>query len=370
MSRAKVVVLEASYDDMRRAVDAALDRFELEVRGRTVLLKPNMLGVYEPESHANTHPSVIRALVERLRAGGADVVVGDNPGTSGYGAVERSATVSGIREASLGAFENIARDPVVVRLRGRDEEVSVSRRVLEADVVISVPKFKTHTYTRITGAVKNSYGYLVGGDKARLHLEYPGFNSFSEIVTEVYRLRPPDLVVMDAVVGIQGNGPQNRFLYRAGKLLVSDNGVALDSVMARMMGMKPERIRMLEYAEEIGLGPIAEDRIDVEGDASRLKRFRRPIPAVPQRFGAGWVKAFFPGISRPRFDVDEGLCDSCGSCARACPAGAVVVEDKGPPRYDYDRCIACYCCMELCPRTALSVHESLRMKLYSLLGYR
>lgn len=370
MSRARVVVVEASYEEMRRAVDAVLDRFAMDVAGKTVLLKPNMLGVYEPDSHACTHPSVIRALVERLRADGAEVVVGDNPGTSGYGAVERSAKVSGIGEASLGCFENIARDPVKVRLIGRDETVSISRRVLDADLVVSVPKFKTHTYTRITGAVKNSYGYLVGGDKARLHLEYPGFRSFSEIITEVHRLRPPDLVVMDAVTGIQGNGPQNRFLYQAGKIMASDNGIAIDSVMARMMGMRPENIRMLEYGAEIGLGPVAESEIDVEGDASRLRRFRRPLPGIPQRFGGSWVRAFFPEIGRPRFEVDEGLCNSCGSCSRACPAGAVRVEAKGVPVYEYDRCIACYCCMELCPETALSVHESRRMKLYSRLGYR
>lgn len=370
MSRPTVVILDATYDEIGRSVDEVLERFSLDVSGRTVLLKPNMLGVYGPETHACTHPSLIEALVGRLRALGATVVVGDNPGTSGYGAVEKSARVSGIGEASRGAFENIARDPVGTKLIGRDVEVNVSRRVLDADVLISVPKFKTHTYTRITGAVKNSYGFLVGGDKARLHLEYPDFKSFSEIVTEVYRLRPPDLVVMDAVVCIQGNGPQNRFLYDAGKLMASDNGVAIDSVMAGMMGIKPESIRMLEYASEVGLGPTGAADMDIVGDASRLKRFRRPIPGIPQRFGGGWVKAFFPDIGSPKFDVDEGLCNSCASCAKACPAGAVTVEGKGGPEYDYERCIACYCCMELCPQTALKVHETLRTRIYNRLGYR
>ena len=364
------MILDAAYDAMRGPVDGLLDRFRLDVAGKVVLLKPNMLGVYGPETHANTHPSLVRALVERLREDGATVVVGDNPGTSGYGAVEKSARASGIGEASLGAFENIATDPVKVKLKGRDVEVNVSRRVLEADMVISVPKFKTHTYTRITGAVKNSYGYLVGGDKARLHVENPTFARFSEIVTEVYRLRPPDLVVMDAVMCIQGNGPQNKFLYEAGKLIASDNGVAIDCVMARMMGIKPESVRMLAYAREIGLGPTDPSGYDVIGDASRLKHFRRPVPGIPQRFGGSWVKLFFPEIGRPVFDVDKGLCNSCGSCAGACPAGAISVEGKGGPVYDYERCIACYCCMELCPRTALSLHENLRLRLYNKLGYR
>ncbi|MHB8896799.1 MAG: DUF362 domain-containing protein [Candidatus Geothermincolia bacterium] len=370
MSRPRVVIVDAAYETIRDSVDEVLGRFELDVAGKVVLLKPNMLGVYGPETHACTHPSVVKALVERLREDGATVVVGDNPGTSGYGAVEKSARISGIAEASLGAFENIATDSVRVRLAGRDEEVNVSSRVLEADVVISVPKFKTHTYTRITGGVKNSYGYLVGGDKARLHIQNPNFVQFSEVVAEVYRLRPPDLVVMDAVVCIQGNGPQNKFLYRAGKLMASDNGVAIDSVMARMMGIKPESIPMLTYANEVGLGPIEPGEMELEGDASRLKRFRRPLPGLPQRLGGRWVRVFFPGIERPQFDVDEGLCTSCRSCVEACPAGAVKVAGKGGPVYDYDRCIGCYCCMELCPQTALKLHENARMRIYSRLGYR
>jgi uncharacterized protein (DUF362 family) len=138
--------------------------------------------------------------------------------------------------------------------------------------------------TRITGAIKNSYGYIVGGDKARLHLDFPGYSAFSEIIAEVYRLRVPDLIVMDGVVCIQGNGPQNKFLYPAGKLLASDNGVAMDSVMSRMIGIKPETIKALQYANEQGLGPLAEAQIEVEGDAGRLKRFRRPLPSIPQRF--------------------------------------------------------------------------------------
>jgi uncharacterized protein (DUF362 family) len=281
----RVLILDAAYETIRESVDAVFEKFPLDVRGKSVLLKPNMVGVYEPETHANTNPALIRALVESLREDGATVTVGDNPGTSGYGAVEKSARISGLAEASLGAFENIARESERVRLIGRPEvEVNVSKKVLETDVLISVPKFKTHVMTRITGAIKNSYGYIVGGDKARLHLDFPGYSAFSEIIAEVYRLRVPDLIVMDGVVCIQGNGPQNKFLYPAGKLLASDNGVAMDSVMSRMIGIKPETIKALQYANEQGLGPLAEAQIEVEGDAGRLKRFRRPLPSIPQRF--------------------------------------------------------------------------------------
>src|SRR5450759_3415786 len=92
----------------------------------------------------------------------------------------------------------------------------------------------------------------------------------------------------------------------------------MDSVMSRMIGIKPETIRALQYASEIGLGPIDESEIEVEGDAARLKRFRRPVPSIPQRFTGTWIMAFFPDIGRQRFEVDEYVCNSCRSCADAC----------------------------------------------------
>jgi uncharacterized protein (DUF362 family) len=111
-------------------VERILERFPLEVGNKTVMVKPNMLGPYPPESHVNTHPSVIEALVESLRTRGATVVVGDNPGTQGYGAVEKSGKVSGIIEASAGSFANLSLGVQNVRLPDRDEFVNVSRKIL------------------------------------------------------------------------------------------------------------------------------------------------------------------------------------------------------------------------------------------------
>lgn len=368
MLETRVLVVESEYESAGRAVERIFEEFPLELAGKTVLVKPNMVGPYAPETHANTHPALITALVEHLIAAGALVTVGDNPGTSGYGAVGKSGRVSGIEEAALGNFANLSTEVESLTLPGRDTPVKVSRKVLDCDVLISVPKFKTHIFTRITGAVKNSYGFLVGGDKARLHLDFKGYRAFSEILVDVYRIRVPDLCIMDAIVGIQGNGPTNKFLYSAGKLLASDNGVCLDSVMAQMMGMRPHKIRMLEYAGELGLGEIDPSRINVEGDGGRLKRFRRPVPSLPQMFGGTWIGAFFPDLGRPRFDVDPGLCSSCRGCLDTCPGKAITMGEK-LPGYDYSKCISCYCCMELCPRQAISLHETMSTGIYRRLGY-
>ncbi len=359
--------MDCDYPGISRGVEQALSEFPLELDGKTVLVKPNMVGAYPAHSHVNTNPELITALVTALRERGASVTVGDNPGTAGYGMVEKSGEGSGIREASLGAFENIAREVERVPLKGGETHVSMSRKVLTSDVLISVPKFKTHVFTRATGAIKNSMGYIVGGDKARLHLDYAGYKVFSEMLVEVYAARVPDLVIMDAVVGMHGNGPTNKSLYPAGKLLASDDGVALDSVMLHMMGMNPAKVPMVRLAGERGLGETEISRIEVLGDASKLRRFRKPVPSLPQLLGGSFVMTIFPGLGHPRFDVDEGACDACATCQKSCPAGAVELRG-GTPEYDYERCIACFCCMELCPRQAIDLHHSVATRLYSLIG--
>jgi uncharacterized protein (DUF362 family)/Pyruvate/2-oxoacid:ferredoxin oxidoreductase delta subunit len=367
VSKPRVLVLDAEYKTLDRALDRIFDVFPLEVSGRDVLVKPNMLGPFAPDTHVNTNPALVRALVERLRAAGAQVTVADNPGAHGYGAVEKSGRVSGILEASLGAFSNMAAEVEQVALPGDRGTVNISGRVRAADVLISVPKFKTHIATRISGAVKNSYGFVVGGDKARFHHDLPGYREFSQMLVEVYRLKVPDLVIMDGVVGMQGNGPSSTTLYPVGKILASDNGVSLDAVMAKMMGMKPEKVAMLQYANRQGLGEIDISRIDVEGNAAPLKKFRGPVPAIPQIMPGSLIAAFYPDIDRPRFDIDAELCTSCSQCRDICPGNAITMEDK-LPSYDYSNCISCYCCMEMCSQQAITVRDTLRTRIYRRLS--
>lgn len=363
----RVLVLEATYDAVGTALDRVLEEFPLELSGKRVLLKPNILGPYPPERHVTTAPEVVRALVERLRSRGAEVTVGDNPGARGYGMVEKSARVSGILEASMGAYANISADSVETALPGKGIRASVSREVLDTDVLISVPKFKTHVLTRITGAIKNSFGFVVGGQKTGFHRNLQDSRAFSEMLVDLYRLRLPDLVIMDGIVGMEGNGPSGTSLYPVGKVLASYDGVALDSVMATMMRMEPRKVDMLDYARSLGLGEIDPAGIRVDGDASPLKNFKRPSSAIPKRMPHWVMETFYPHVDHPHFDVDAGLCNSCGQCRDICPGDAIAIED-GHPVYDYSRCLSCYCCMELCSQQALEIHDSLLTRIYRRTG--
>jgi uncharacterized protein (DUF362 family)/Pyruvate/2-oxoacid:ferredoxin oxidoreductase delta subunit len=362
----KVLVLDASYEEIDSALDRVLAEFPLDVGGKTVLLKPNILGPYAPESHVNTSPAIVKALVGRLRSAGATVTVSDNPGAHGYGAVDKSGKLSGIMEASMGAFESMSTPVETMRLPGKDLTVNVSRKVLDTDVLISLPKFKTHALTTISGAIKNSYGFIVGGEKTRLHKDFPNYRAFSEMLVDVYLFRVPDLVIMDGIVGMEGNGPSAKTLYNVGRILASDNGICLDSVMTHMMGLRPDRIPMLAHAHRRGLGEIDVSRIEVEGRAVPLKDFHAPGRA-PQLMPGRLIQMFYPDLDKPRFRVDPEACNACGNCSDVCPGGAIFIEEKRP-RWDYSNCVSCYCCMELCSQQAIESRDSLRVRIYKRLG--
>jgi uncharacterized protein (DUF362 family) len=252
----KVMIHPATYENVRPAVDRAFEIFPMELRGKRILIKPNLLRASEAKEGIVTHPAVLRAVVEKVETmDPASIVVGDNPGLFGYGENEESFKITGLMEAAKGYYQNIGNDSQKVDFNAEFmPTASLSKIVLDADIIISLPKFKTHGLTVITGAIKNSYGFLPGAQKANLHKAAGSPERFHEVIVNVFRLRVPDLFILDAVVGMEGNGPASPDLRSIGLILASSNAVALDSVMAMMMGCDPGRLHFLRKAKEAGLG--------------------------------------------------------------------------------------------------------------------
>ena len=206
---AKVMIHPATYESVRQAVDQAFKLFPIKINDKRVLIKPNVLRASLPQEGIATHPAVLRAVVEKVETlKPAAIVVGDNPGLFNYGANEDSFQKTGLMEAAKGYYQNIGNDSKKVDFNPVfSPAVSLSKAVLDADIIISLPKFKTHGLTVMTGCIKNSYGFLPGAQKAMLHKAAGNARRFHEMLVDVFRLRVPDLFIVDAVVGMEGNGP-------------------------------------------------------------------------------------------------------------------------------------------------------------------
>ncbi len=352
----KVLIHPATYEQVRPAVDRAFEVFPLDLRGKKVLIKPNVLRAATAAEGITTHPAVLRAVVDRVETlGPAALVVGDNPGLFDYGANEASFQKTGLMEAAKGYYQNIGNDSQPVAFNPEFmATVSLSRAVLEADVIISLPKFKTHGLTVITGAIKNSYGFLPGAQKAILHKAAGSPERFHELVVEVFRLRVPDLFIMDAVVGMEGNGPASPDLRDVGLLLASDNAVALDAVMAVMMGLEPGRLRFLQQAREMGLGDYELNSMEVLGDLPRLADFKLPPLGGEAIMQNETIQGLIHGRTVLRPQADPELCTACGNCVEHCPVAALSLEGS-LPQVDADTCITCFCCQEICEEKAITL---------------
>ncbi len=352
----KVMVHPASYENVRQAVDRAFELFPMTISGKKVLIKPNVLRSSESKEGIVTNPAVLRAVVEKVETmGPASLIVGDNPGLFSYGVNEESFSKTGLMEAAKGHYKNIGNDSRKVAFNPKYmPTVSVSQDVLDADVIISLPKFKTHGLTVLTGAIKNSYGFLPGAQKAMLHKAAGNVMDFHEVIVEVFRLRVPDLFIVDAVVGMEGNGPASPDLRNIGLLLASDNAVAVDSVIAAMMGCDAGRLRFLQKAKEVGLGDYDQNTIEIIGDLKRLADFKLPPMGGEAIVHSETLQAMIHQRANLRPQADPGRCTGCGTCVDHCPVSALSMV-ANVPQVKPDICIACFCCQEMCPEKAITL---------------
>jgi uncharacterized protein (DUF362 family)/NAD-dependent dihydropyrimidine dehydrogenase PreA subunit len=352
----KVLILDCEdYEAVEDKIGMVFDTFPRQWKGKSVLLKPNMLNDRNPERGITTHPNVIKAVTKWLVDAGADVTVGDNPGAIGSGANERCAERTGIAGASLGHYRNISQEPLNIDIKSKFvKQVVVSKSVLDVDILVSLPKFKTHSMTQITGAIKNSFGFLIGGDKGRIHAVAGSYENFVETLVDIYQIRLPDLVIMDAVIGMEGNGPSGGDLRHVGKIMASDDGIAIDAVMTHIMGKKPEKIYMLEVAKLRGIGETDLQKMEIIGKYEPIKNFKMPSTFLCQIANRIANNKMIRSIIWNKPVIMEDKCKGCGICAESCPVKAIIMEGKRPV-INRKICIRCYCCQELCPNNCVEL---------------
>jgi len=346
----KVIVRNADFESLPGIIENIFKEFEVDLKGKSVLIKPNFGAAVGPEKSALTDPRVVKAVLDACLTRTRDVVIGDNPGNLDTGAMH-TIKMSGILELAGDHYQNISKEGEFVDIGSRViPRVFLSRKVREVDTIINVPKMKTHVLSGISCCIKNLYGYVVGAMKARYHLEAKSLKRLTQLWLDLYSFRTPDLNIVDAIVAMEGGGPTHGTPRRVGKIVAGTNGVEVDVVVTAMMGWNPKAIKQLEMAHEQGLGEIDLKRIGVVGDFEVLQEFQKPptFASLDSKLNP------YEEIVRIQPKLDPERCVLCRLCAdESCPAGAISFEDV--PSIDKDKCISCYCCVEFCPEGALVV---------------
>jgi len=347
------------FDAVKRAVDL-LGGIERYVRpGMNVLIKPNLLSSRLPEEAVDTHPEVVRAVVRLVKAAGGTAKVGDSPG--GYGkniddvfvrsGMKRMADEEGVELVKFTTSRSV-------------DGIPITRYVFDSDCIISVPKFKTHSITILTGAIKNMYGTIPGLYKAECHSRAPKEEAFAKIIAKVFSISKPHLSVVDGIMAMEGDGPSAGVVRKMGLVMAGSDAVAIDSCLAKIVGLDPEDVLVTKEARIMGLGESNVSKIELAGDDMQefiTEDFKLPqtitLRMIPNALANG-----IAGMIRFKPFIDSSICTRCNLCKITCPVSAITI-DKNYCRIDYKKCVRCMCCHEVCPYKAISIKRNMLTKL-------
>ncbi|MBQ2698003.1 MAG: DUF362 domain-containing protein [Clostridia bacterium] len=335
--------------------------------GMRVLLKTNLLMARAPETATTTHPLLVEAVAAAVREAGGQVTIADSPGGPYTPELlRRSYRVTGLEQAAecSGAALNFdvgsrtveAPDGVVCR------EFEIIEPWFEADLVLSVCKLKTHAMTAYTGAVKNCFGLVPGLLKPGLHFRFQQLDQFCQMLIDLCCLAAPALTFMDAVVGMEGNGPSGGSPRPLGLTLCSPSPFALDLLASHLIGYRPEEVATVRLAAERGLCPASHTQLQLLGDdpAPYACRFARPDSTHDVTFSNRIPKPLQAPLRKllaARPHIDTARCIGCGECAASCPPQTIRLVN-GKAVIDKKECIRCFCCQEMCPVRAIEIRQS------------
>jgi uncharacterized protein (DUF362 family)/Pyruvate/2-oxoacid:ferredoxin oxidoreductase delta subunit len=337
--------------------------------GMRVLLKPNLLAARKPEQATTTHPTVMAAVAKLVRQAGGQAVIADSPGgpyTPGLLRGVYAATGAQQAAADAGAQlnEDTAETDVAVPGGKLLKRVKLIAPVAQADLVINLPKLKTHGQMVYTGAVKNMFGAIAGTGKIDYHMRMPQYDVFADMLVDVCLAARPALTIMDAVEGMEGAGPSAGNPRQIGLVLAGEDPFAIDRTALDIVGASPLDVPVMLAAHNRGLCPSRQQVQILGPGVSEVAVAKFDMPGAgemaPVQWTASKVMAWLSGRIKPRPVFDHATCTGCGQCAQWCPPKVITMAQAAPgqrPEVDLEGCIRCFCCQEICPAKAVSIRR-------------
>ena len=268
-----VKVVEAkkySVKSLERLIGSAVKELGLDLQNRTkrtAVLKPNIVIPAKPSSAIITHPAVVEATISVLEENGFEtrnITIAEGSGlgadesrvfeVSGYSELAARKGVNLVNLNSLNSLNNSLNNSLKkaerTELRWKYGVLKIPKIVLDADLYVNLPKMKTHGQTVVTLSMKNQKGLLLNSDKKRFHNL-----GLHEPLVELAKVVKPDLVVVDGVEGMEGEGPLNGKKKRVGVLVLGTNLLEVDTACCEIMGVKPESVEHIRAGRKQKIGP-------------------------------------------------------------------------------------------------------------------
>ncbi len=369
----------ASYDpaEVRRTLSLAVERAGglPDFTAPEILVKTNLLAPSSPEKAVTTHPEILRAIVGEVRKGKSDVRIhiADNPGyiftdMKKLHETTQVAQLGEIEGVTLGVLSNLGVREVVREDFRTLSSARIASRYLDAGYCINAAKLKTHVETEMTGCIKNIFGTADTATRKRAHQSLSQAH-LANAISDLFSIRPPEFNILDAVVGMEGDGPSHGKAKELGWILASRNALAVDWAGAIIMGYRnPLDIPLIEAAAKRGLGPASFDEIELNGtswDELPAKKFRKSPGAI--RLLPTFLRGIGYALVSLKPVLNRGTCVRCWICQKVCPVDAIEKGGDSYPSIKRDICVRCLCCHEMCPTGAMGVRKNALAALFSRL---
>jgi uncharacterized protein (DUF362 family)/NAD-dependent dihydropyrimidine dehydrogenase PreA subunit len=371
----KIAIQKIKNEDVKTSVFSALELINakhlMQKDNMVVLLKPNILMGKPAERAVNTHPEVVRAVIQWVKKfNPSKIYVSDSAGGQKPGITEIAMKESGIKEiceeegAICVPFEKTEREIYEVEDPLELKEISSSRLIREADLIINIPKIKTHWQCTLTCCIKNMFGTVLLANKAKTHAQAAVLERFCSALADIYSISKPQLTVIDGYYCQEGKGPSSGDVVKLDIILAGYDGVALDSVVCKIIGFDPSEILYLEKAEKKNLGTTDLKNVEFLGETidSVFRQFKRPKLRPISMPLPKWLADYIgKTIFRANVKFNREKCKLCSTCWTNCPVNAITppieIKKGNIPIWDSKKCITCFCCVELCP------HEAVKFKI-------
>lgn len=254
--------------------------------GDSVLLKPNFIAPRSRRHATQTDPAVVLEAARLLKDIGAKPIVGDSPAWSNvFACVNALKLAEPLKKMSVPVKQ--LDNPRNCRIGARETSVGISSVALDADVIINLPKFKSHQQLGATFAIKNMFGCVAGKQKALWHFA-KGKNpdDFCELLIDIYRFLNPAVTIIDGIIAMDGSGPIRGRARDLGWLIGGTDPIACETICAELVGIEPGDLPIVKTAQKIGFGCSDRAKIEIAGDdfpSSTCTDFELP-ELIPIRF--------------------------------------------------------------------------------------